>query len=406
MGAPGLAAPPLISATFGGSPGPMTSPLIEVQKYGQSIWYDYISRDLILSGELRRLVDQDGVLGVTSNPAIFEKAVSASSIYDPAIQAQVEAGASDPKSIFESLAIQDIQLGCDILRPVFERTAGADGFVSLEVSPHLAFDSQATVEEARRLRAAVRRPNVMIKVPSTPEGLPAMVQLISEGIHVNATLLFSVDVYEAVHAAYMTGLEKWVARGGDARAVSSVASFFVSRIDAAVDQRVATRLEKAAEPDLRARLEGLRARVAIANAVEAYGRFRQTLAGPRWQALAARGARPQRVLWASTGTKSPDLPTTLYVDSLIGPDTVNTVPAATFDAFRAGGIACDRLGGPAGEQALRDARALLGETEALGISLSEITAELLGQGCRLFCDAFDQLLGAVETKRRKLERAA
>ncbi len=382
------------------------NPIRQLEEQGQSIWYDYISRDLILSGELRRLVEQDGVLGVTSNPAIFEKAVASSSVYDPAIEALVATGANDAKSIFEALAVQDIQLGCDILRPVYERSAGADGFVSLEVSPHLAFDSHATIEEARQLRAAVCRPNVMIKVPATPEGLPAISQLVSEGIHVNATLLFSADVYEQVHAAYMTGLERWVARGGDARQVSSVASFFVSRIDASIEKRVASRLETAAGAEQRRRLEALRARVAIANAVDAYDRFRSTLAGERWRRLAARGARPQRVLWASTGTKSPDLPQTLYVDALIGADTVNTVPAATFAAFKATGHARDVLSGDEGASVLRDARAVLAETAALGLSLGEITDELLVQGCRLFCDAFDQLLGAVETKRRKFEPAA
>lgn len=381
----------------------MSNPLIEVQQHGQSIWYDSISRDLIVSGELRRLVEHDGVRGVTSNPAIFEKAITGSSDYDPAIRALVAQGASDSVEIFERLAVQDIQLGCDVLRPVYDGSAGADGFVSLEVSPHLAYDTAATLDEARRLWTAVGRPNLMIKVPATPEGLPAIEQLIGEGINVNVTLLFAVDVYRAVHQAYMTGLEKFVATGGRADGVASVASFFVSRIDAAVEKRVqALRAEDDSE-DRRAERDGLVARVAIANAVEAYGRFWDDRAGQRWQALAARGARPQRLLWASTGTKSPELPVTLYVDSLIGADTVNTVPTATFAAFKAGGTVRDALGENAGA-GRAEARALLDSLEPLGISLREITDELLEQGCQLFCDAFDKILGAVDEKRGEVAR--
>jgi transaldolase/glucose-6-phosphate isomerase len=380
----------------------MTSPLIEVQKYGQSIWYDFISRDLLLSGELRRLVAEDGVRGVTSNPAIFEKAIAGSSAYDPAIHALVRQGHRDEKTIFEHVAIQDIQLGCDVLRTVYDESQGADGFVSLEVSPHLAYETEATIDEARRLWAAVGRPNLMIKVPATTEGLPAIETLISEGINVNVTLLFSVGYYDAVHRAYQTGLEKWVSGGGDPARVASVASFFVSRIDAAVDKHVASQLEGgSADPGRKAKLEELSAKVAIANAIEAYGSFRRELAGERWQALAAAGARPQRVLWASTGTKSPDLPMTLYVDQLVGADTVNTVPAATFDAFKVEGQPVDRLGDGNGP-GLEAARAILRKTEELDISLEEVTDELLVNGCQLFCDAFDKLLAAVADKRDAL----
>ncbi len=382
-----------------------SNPLTEVQRYGQSIWYDFISRDLLLSGELRRLVSEDGVLGVTSNPAIFEKAIAGSNDYDPAIAALSAQGVRDPKALFEAVAIQDIQLGCDVLRPVYDETDAADGYVSLEVSPRLAYDTPATIDEARRLWAAVGRPNLMIKVPATPEGLPAIQTLIGEGINVNVTLLFAVDAYEAVHAAYIAGLEALVAGGGDPSRVASVASFFVSRIDAVVEKQVAAKLAAAESPDQKARLEAVLSKVAIANAIAAYASFKQEVAGARWQALAKQGARPQRVLWASTGTKNPDLPKTLYVDALIGKDTVNTVPAATFTAFKAEGHAHDALGDGSGA-VLADAQAVLAALEGLDISLGAITDELLTQGCQLFVDAFDQLLAAVEGKRDSLRKAA
>lgn len=382
----------------------MSNPLIEVQKHGQSIWYDFISRDLLLSGELRRLVEAEGVRGVTSNPAIFEKAIAGSMDYDAAIAALANAGEQDPKTLFENLAIHDIQMGCDVLRPVYDGSQGHDGFVSLEVSPQLAFDTEATIAEAKRLWASVGRPNLMVKVPATREGLPAIEELIGSGINVNATLLFSVAYYEGVHEAYIRGLERWVESGGQPGHVASVASFFVSRIDSMVEKQI-TGLLGEADADQQARLESLNARVAIANAVDAYGSFRSTLETDRWKALADRGARPQRVLWASTGTKSPELPKTLYVDALIGPDTVNTVPAATFEAFRDEGKALNILG-EGGQPLVDESRALLTELKEHGISLDDITDELLIQGCQAFCDAFDQLLDAVAKKRDKLATRA
>ena len=379
----------------------MSNPLIAVQEHGQSIWYDFISRDLLLSGGLRRLVETDGVRGVTSNPAIFEKAIAGTSDYDSAIAAAAARGQTDPQSIFEELAILDIQMGCDLLRPIHDTSQGHDGFVSLEVSPHLAYDTGATIDEARRLWAAVARPNLMIKVPATTEGAAAIEELIAEGLNVNATLLFAVEYYQGVQEAYLRGLERFVESGGEASQVASVASFFVSRIDAMLEKRVAQELTDSGDPERKARLEGLLSRVAIANAVDAYGCFQAQLARPRWRALAERGARPQRVLWASTGTKSPDLPKTLYVDSLIGPHTVNTVPAATLEAFRSEGHVENMLGGR-GQEPFEEARARLDELKDLGISLDEITDELLTQGCQAFCDAFDQLLDAVAKKRDKL----
>lgn len=377
------------------------SPIALAHAHGQSIWLDNISRDLLLSGELRRWVGERGIRGVTSNPAIFEKAIAQSSDYDPAARALIGQGASDALDVFEKLAVQDIQLGCDVLRPVWEESGGRDGFVSLEVSPHLANDTEGTVTEARRLAADVARDNLMIKVPATPEGIPAIQQLISDGIHVNVTLLFAVDAYEAVHQAYLAGLEARLDRGENVSGIASVASFFISRIDATVGQHLAAKLEGETREDVRARLEALDAKVAIANAKLAYARFLETLAGNRWARLAEAGADPQRVLWASTGTKDPALPKTLYVDELIGRHTVNTLPDATLEAFRTEGAVRDALGqDPAPLKA--EAQTVLSELDALGISLKEITDGLLTKGCALFSDAFDGLLLSVETKRQQL----
>lgn len=387
--------PPAHSAEGG------ASPLRQALAQGQSIWLDNISRDLLLSGELRRWVEEEGIRGVTSNPAIFEKAIAKTSDYDPAARALIAQGAGDALDVFEKLAVQDIQLGCDVLRPVWEESGGRDGFVSLEVSPHLADDTEGTVAEARRLHAAVGRDNLMIKVPATPEGIPAIRQLIADGIHVNVTLLFAVDAYEAVHQAYLAGLEARHAQGLPVSGIASVASFFVSRIDAAVGQQIAARLENETRADVRERLDALDAKVAIANAKLAYARFLETLASDRWTRLADAGADPQRVLWASTGTKDPKLPPTLYVDELIGRHTVNTLPDATLAAFREQGRVRDALGrDPAPLK--EEATAVLSELDALGISLKEITDGLLTKGCALFSDAFDGLLLSVETKRQQL----
>jgi transaldolase/glucose-6-phosphate isomerase len=377
------------------------TPVFEAHTQGQSIWLDNISRDLLLSGELRHWVEHEGIRGVTSNPAIFEKAIAKSSDYDPAARALIAQGASDALDVFERLAVADIQLGCDVLRPVWEESGGRDGFVSLEVSPHLSNDTEGTIVEARRLARDVSRDNLMIKVPATPEGVPAIQTLISEGIHVNVTLLFAIDAYEAVHQAYISGLEARLARGENVSGIASVASFFISRIDAAVGQHIEAALENEKREDVRARLQALDAKVAIANAKLAYATFRETLTGDRWKRLADAGADPQRVLWASTGTKDPALPKTLYVDNLIGDHTVNTLPDATLAAFREEGQVRDALGDdPVPLKA--EAQAVLSELDALGISLKEITDGLLTKGCALFSDAFDGLLLSVEAKRQQL----
>jgi transaldolase/glucose-6-phosphate isomerase len=364
------------------------NPLRALQNYGQSVWLDYIRRQLLVSGELQRLIEQDGLRGLTSNPAIFEKAITGSTDYTAALQAlageALEAGA-----LYERLAIQDIQAAADLLQPVYEQTDRGDGFVSLEVSPHLAYDTAGTIAEARRLWRAVGRPNLMIKVPATPQGLPAIERLIGEGINVNVTLLFSQEVYERVAHAYIAGLERLAAGGGDLKAVASVASFFISRIDTAVDALVAARLKTATAAE-RAQLSRLLGRVAIANAKLAYQRYKQIFRGPRWEALAARGARQQRLLWASTSTKNPDYRDVLYVEELIGPETVNTMPPATLDAFRDHGRVRPSL-----EEDLEGAHDTMEILAQVGISMAAVTDKLLAEGVRLFAEPFDKLLEAL-----------
>lgn len=376
----------------------LENPLRRLEIRGQSVWLDYIRRSLIESGELRRLIVEDGVRGVTSNPAIFEKAIAGSSDYREMLEAP-EARTLDAKTLYEKLAIRDIQDACDALRSVYESTARRDGYVSLEVSPLLAHDTAATLDEARRLWTAVARENVMIKVPATSAGTVAVEQLVSEGINVNVTLLFALEAYERVAQAYMSGLERLVARGGDATRVASVASFFVSRIDTAVDALLAERLQASTDSSERTLLEGLAGRVAIANARLAYERYRELYRGQRWQALTARGARPQRLLWASTGVKNPGYRDVVYVEELIGPDTVNTMPPETFEAFRDHGR--PRLSLTEGVDAARDTLAQLAQ---LGISMHEVTDGLLAEGVRLFAEAFAKLLNAVEMQSRSRER--
>lgn len=379
----------------------MENPLVALQKFGQSVWYDNIRRSLITSGELQAMVEHDGLLGVTSNPAIFEKALAGSVDYDQAMRALVEQGVGTAQDIYERLAIQDIQLAADVLHPVYLRTRRRDGYVSFEVSPYLAYDTQGTIAEARRLHRMIGRDNVMIKVPATPEGIPAVAQLIGEGINVNVTLLFAVEVYEAVAQAYMEGLERLAANGGDVGRVASVASFFVSRVDSLIDEKLSQALDATRDPARRERLKRLVGRVAIANAKVAYALYRDLIAQERWQALAARGAMPQRLLWASTSTKNPKYPPTLYVDELIGPDTVNTMPAETFTAFRATGRPRASLTDNWAEN-VEQARQTLRTLAEVGISLKEATDQLLADGVKKFIEPFDKLLSAIERKRQEL----
>ncbi len=310
------------------------NPLQLLSNYDQSVWLDYIRRNLLTGGELERLINQDNVKGVTSNPAIFEKAITGSNDYTQVIAALASQSELSAKQVYERLAVADISQAADLLRPVYEATNRLDGYVSMEVSPRLAHDTASTCEEARRLWQAVDRENLMIKVPATPEGLPAIESLLSEGINVNVTLRFSQSVYEQVVESYLRGLERFAGSGGDLSRVASVASFFISRIDTAIDNRVTERKAASEGPQELAWLRNIEGKVAIANAKLTYQRYQDLFSGERWQALADQGARPPRMLWASTGTKNPAYSDVLYVNELIGPDTVNTLPPATMDAFR------------------------------------------------------------------------
>jgi transaldolase/glucose-6-phosphate isomerase len=370
------------------------NPVKELEKHGQSVWLDFLARGFVLKGDLKRLIDNDGVKGVTSNPSIFEKAIGSSDEYDGAIAKALKSGDRSVAELFEQLAIEDIQHAADVLRPVYDRLDGKDGFVSLEVSPYLALETRATIAEAERLWKHVRRDNLMVKVPATVEGLPAIQQLIGEGISINITLLFSRKVYVQVAEAYLAGLEKFVKGGGDPSRVASVASFFVSRIDSAVDKQLDEQIARANDPSEKERLAALKGKVAIANAKLAYQEYKRLFSGARWEKLKDKGARPQRLLWASTGTKNKDYSDVLYVEELIGPDTVNTMPPATLDAFRDHGKVRDSL-----EENVGDARRMLAELEQAGISLDAITAELVKDGVKLFADAADKLYGAVAHKR-------
>jgi transaldolase/glucose-6-phosphate isomerase len=375
----------------------VVNPLKALNALGQSIWLDYIRRSLITSGDLLLMIEKDELRGVTSNPAIFEKAIGGSTDYNDALKALQQEDDHDAQTLYERLAIADIQAAADVMRSVYETTKRRDGYVSLEVSPYLANDTEATIVEARRLWKTVDRPNVMIKVPATPAGVPAIRQLIADGINVNVTLLFAQSMYETVAEAYLSGLEALAASGADDQrigGVASVASFFISRIDTAVDARIAARLTDTARAEDRQRLQGLAGKVAIANAKLTYERYREIYATPRWRALAARGAQTQRLLWASTGTKNPAYRDVAYIEELIGPDTVNTVPPATLDAFRDHGVPRASL-----TEAVAAAHRTMDALAAAGIPMADVTAKLLDEAVRLFADAFDKLLGAVERKR-------
>ena len=370
------------------------NPVKALEQHGQAVWLDFLARGFVAKGELKKLIDNDGVKGVTSNPSIFEKAIGSSDEYDGAIGNALKGGDRPVAELFELLAVEDIQLAANVLRPVYDRLKGADGFVSLEVSPYLAMDTKGTIAEAKRLWKHVNRKNLMVKVPATPEGLPAIQQLIGEGVSINITLLFSRKVYVQVAEAYLAGLEKHVAAGGDPSHVASVASFFVSRIDSAVDKLLDEKIAQANDPSEKERLAALKGKVAIANAKLAYQEYKHLFAGPRWDKLKAKGAKPQRLLWASTGTKNKDYSDVLYVEELIGADTVNTMPPATLEAFRDHGKVRDSL-----EENIEDARRVLAELEKSGISLDAITDDLVKDGVKLFADAADKLYGAVAHKR-------
>ncbi|HLN97318.1 MAG TPA: transaldolase [Pyrinomonadaceae bacterium] len=362
------------------------NPLKQLQDCGQSIWLDYIRRDLITSGEFQRLVEEDGVHGVTSNPTIFDKAIEAGTAYDDALRLLLSTDPDrDAQTLFESLEIQDLQMAADILRPVYDQTEGADGFVSIEVSPRLAYDTQGSIAEARRLWKAVNRPNLMVKIPSTVPGVQAVEILIAEGINVNITLMFSLAHYEAVAQAYLRGLK----RNAKPHQVSSVASFFVSRVDTEVDRA----LETIGTPEALS----LRGKIAIANARVVYRRFREIFLGTPFEEFRRRGARLQRPLWASTGTKNPAFSDVLYVEELIGPHTINTIPPATLNAFRDHGRVQPTI-----EAKEQDAGQALSRLAKLGIDLGAITEKLLADGITAFTHSLDELLASLKEKRSAL----
>ena len=387
----------ILNANFAAQPAQCSQPMNPVkalESHGQSVWLDFLARGFLARGELKKLIEEDGVKGVTSNPAIFEKAIVSSDEYDAAVDKALKGGDRSVAELFEELALEDIQHAADQLRPLYDRLDGNDGFVSLEVSPYLAMDSKGTIKEAEHLWKTVGRKNLMVKVPATSEGLPAIEHLISEGISINITLLFSQKVYLEVVEAYLKGLERYIAKGGDPSPVASVASFFVSRIDTVADKQLDEKIAMANDPIERARLASLKGKVAIANAKLAYQDYKRLFAGPRWEKLAAKGAKPQRLLWASTGTKNREYSDVLYVEELIGENTVNTMPPATLQAFRDHGKLRDSL-----EDDIEGARHLLDELKRSGISLDQITADLVTDGVKLFADAADKLYGAVAHKR-------
>ena len=365
------------------------SRLHQLSALGQSVWIDSLSREWLRTGELRRLMDEDTVVGVTSNPTIFQKAMSEGDWYDEQLR-EVMSEVDDPKEIFLRLAFDDIREACDLMREVWDRTEGQDGYVSLEVEPGIANDTEATVEQAQRFHDEIDRPNLYVKIPATAAGVPAIEEMIARGKRINVTLIFGLDRYAEVAEAYVRGLERLVEGGGDPKQVASVASFFVSRVDTEADKRL----------DALGGHDELKGRLAVANAKLAYQRYKEIFSGPRWEALAANGASTQRCLWASTSTKNPAYRDVMYVEELIGPQTVNTMPKETIEAFQDHGEVRPTL-----EQGLDEARALFEELAAVGIDYDDVTRVLEEEGVQKFADSFDELLEGVAAKRAQLVAA-
>jgi len=372
------------------------NPLLQLLDYGQSMWLDYIRRDLFTTGKLKQMIANDGLRGMTSNPSIFEKAIADSSLYDDFLQSLAAKKDLNATQIFEQIAIRDIQDAADTLKPVYVESNFHDGYVSLEVSPLLANKTQETIEEARRLWKAVNRENVMIKVPGTPEGIPAIRQLIGEGININVTLLFAQEVYEKVAEAYVAGLEDLAKNGGNLKKMAGVASFFISRIDTLIDSKLDEKIKGPSDGNQQALYKSLHGKVAIANGKLTYQKYQKIFSGPRWQALASKGAQTQRVLWASTSTKNPAYRDVIYVEELIGPHTVNTMPPATIDAFRDHGKLRNSL-----TEDVAGAQKVMDDLAKAGISMKEVTDKLTVDGVKLFADAFGKLLAAVEKNTSK-----
>lgn len=374
----------------------MPNPLTRLHDLGQSIWLDYIRRDMLVDGSQARLIREDGLAGQTSNPTIFQKAIAESDLYDQDIRS---AGSRNPGAVFESIAVTDIRTAADLFRPLYDRTGGGDGFVSIEVEPDLAWDTDGSIDAARRLWKAVDRPNVMVKIPGTAEGLPAIRECLAEGININITLLFSVERYHEVMDAWFEALERRAGRGEPIDRIASVASFFVSRVDTKVDQRIAERLARASDDD-RGKLEAIEGKIGIDNARLAYAAHERRFGDERFAALAERGARPQRPLWASTSTKNPEYPDVYYAEALIGPGTVNTLPPETLEAYRDHGDPAVRI-----RDDLDGARRRVETLGELGIDFPAVLEELEKEGVEKFADSFHALLEALEEKRKQVQPA-
>lgn len=381
--------------------GAAQNKLVALVDQGQSIWLDYITRELVRGGELQRMIEEDGLRGMTSNPTIFEKAISAGHDYDDQMKTLVNQG-KDAGAIFEALAVKDIQDACDLFRPVYDRTNGVDGMVSIEVSPHLAHDTDGSIAEARRLWDAVNRPNLMVKIPGTDAGAPAIEQLLSEGLNINITLLFSLKNHERVMWNYVNALEKRAANNQPIDNITSVASFFVSRVDTLVDKQLEEKIEATSDETEREKLRALLGKAAVANAKLAYARFQEIFYGKdseRFQRLKERGAKVQRPLWGSTSAKNPNYRDVIYVEELIGPDTVNTVPPQTLEAFQDHGVIRRTV-----DQGVDDARATMAALREAGIDYDAVTKQLEDEGVALFAKSFDDLLAGVEKKREEMQR--
>jgi transaldolase len=378
-----------------------SNPLVALITQGQSLWLDYITRDLVRGGELRRMIEQDGIRGQTSNPTIFQQAIAAGDAYDEQIRDLVRAG-KDAGQIFEALAVKDIQDACDLFRPLYDQTNCGDGYVSIEVSPGLAHDTSGTIAEARRLWAAVNRPNVMIKVPGTAEGAPAVEQLLSEGININITLLFSLENHERVIWSFINGLEARAAAGQPVAGIASVASFFVSRVDTLVDKLLEAEIAQAAgDPARQERLRALLGKVAIANAKLAYARFQAIFGSDQFLRLKAQGAGVQRVLWASTSTKNPAYRDVRYMEELIGPDTINTAPLKTIESFKDHGQVRRSI-----DEHVDEARAVLAALAEVGIDYNAVTKQLEDEGVDSFAKSYAELIAGVEQKRQQIRASS
>jgi len=375
----------------------MTNPLLQLKDYGQSVWYDNIDRTQLVSGQFKQMLEEDGIQGVTANPTIFQKSISSGHAYDEQMQQLISQGKST-NEIYEALVIRDIQTVADLLRPIYDSTEGKDGYVSLEVSPDLAHDTEGTISEAARFWHMVNRPNLMIKIPATPAGIPAIHRTLSDGINVNVTLIFAIESYHAVTEAYIQALEDRQAAGKDIKHIASVASFFVSRVDVLVDPLLDKKIQATSDATEQQKLKGLQGKAAIANARLVYQDFKQIFGTPRFEALKQAGARVQRPLWASTSTKNPTYRDVLYAEELIGPETVDTMPLETVEKFADHGRVRDSI-----EDDLEGARQTLDSLEQIGIHYAQVTQQLLDEGVQKFADSFHQLFAGIDSKKNAIK---